>query len=136
MSAPVRLRLSRAKGFDLQAVSKAINGRPAVNVARPSPWGNPFRRGDTFDVTHYGAHCNTDGWLLWKHGTPGERRIVTVNEPLVLVGLFAGFMDRFPRDLTPLRGKNLACWCALDKPCHATVLLKLANPKTEEAYHG
>lgn len=26
-----------------------------------------------------------------------------------------------------LRGKNLACWCALDKPCHADVLLELAN---------
>jgi hypothetical protein len=27
----------------------------------------------------------------------------------------------------PLRGKNLACWCPLDKPCHADVLLELAN---------
>lgn len=27
----------------------------------------------------------------------------------------------------PLRGKNLACWCSLDKPCHADVLLDLAN---------
>jgi hypothetical protein len=26
-----------------------------------------------------------------------------------------------------LRGKNLACWCPLDKPCHADVLLELAN---------
>jgi len=26
-----------------------------------------------------------------------------------------------------LRGKNLACWCALDAPCHADVLLELAN---------
>jgi hypothetical protein len=26
-----------------------------------------------------------------------------------------------------LRGKNLACWCALDEPCHADVLLELAN---------
>lgn len=29
--------------------------------------------------------------------------------------------------LPSLRGKNLACWCALDKPCHADVLLELAN---------
>jgi len=35
--------------------------------------------------------------------------------------------------LAPLRGKNLACWCALDAPCHADVLLKLANaPVCEE----
>lgn len=26
-----------------------------------------------------------------------------------------------------LGGKNLACWCALDQPCHADVLLELAN---------
>jgi hypothetical protein len=26
-----------------------------------------------------------------------------------------------------LRGKNLACWCALNAPCHADVLLELAN---------
>ena len=26
-----------------------------------------------------------------------------------------------------LRGKDLACWCPLDQPCHADVLLKIAN---------
>jgi hypothetical protein len=26
-----------------------------------------------------------------------------------------------------LRGRNLACWCPLDQPCHADVLLELAN---------
>ena len=31
-----------------------------------------------------------------------------------------------PDDLEPLRGKNLACWCA-GKDCHADVLLELAN---------
>jgi hypothetical protein len=42
MTAPVRLRLSRARGFDLQAASRALNGLPALNVARPGPLGNPF----------------------------------------------------------------------------------------------
>jgi hypothetical protein len=32
-------------------------------------------------------------------------------------------------DLTELRGKNLACWCPLDEPCHADVLLEFANGK-------
>ncbi len=37
-----------------------------------------------------------------------------------------------PLDLSPLRGKNLACWCAIHRngqpePCHADVLLSLAN---------
>ncbi len=30
-------------------------------------------------------------------------------------------------DLTPLRGKDLACWCPPDQPCHADVLLEIAN---------
>jgi hypothetical protein len=38
----VRLQLCRAKGFSLQALSLATNGLPAVNVARPSKWGNPY----------------------------------------------------------------------------------------------
>jgi hypothetical protein len=35
----------------------------------------------------------------------------------------AFFMDR----VAELRGKDLACWCRLDQPCHADVLLNLAN---------
>ena len=29
--------------------------------------------------------------------------------------------------LSFIRGKNLACWCGLDQPCHGDVLLELAN---------
>lgn len=32
-------------------------------------------------------------------------------------------------DLSELRGKDLACWCPLDQPCHADVLLEIANVK-------
>jgi len=31
-----------------------------------------------------------------------------------------------------LRGKNLACWCALDAHCHADVLLRIANDARNE----
>ena len=30
-------------------------------------------------------------------------------------------------DLRELKGKNLACWCRLDRSCHADVLLEIAN---------
>lgn len=30
-------------------------------------------------------------------------------------------------DLTELKGKNLACWCPIDKPCHADILLDYVN---------
>jgi hypothetical protein len=39
---PVRLQLSRAAGFNLQALSRDTNGLSAVNVARPGKWGNPY----------------------------------------------------------------------------------------------
>jgi hypothetical protein len=32
-----------------------------------------------------------------------------------------------------LRGKKLACWCALDEPCHADVLLEIANAEGDQA---
>lgn len=95
---PVRLQLSRRKGFDLQALSLGTNGRPAVNVARPSRWGNPFR------VAEYGR---AEAVALFEQGL----RRGNVTAP----------------DLGFLRGKNLACWCASDRLCHADVLLKLAN---------
>jgi len=49
----------------------------------------------------------------------------------------ADAVDRFRRLLSAdpgaraiaqeLRSKNLACWCPLDQPCHADVLLEIAN---------
>lgn len=35
--------------------------------------------------------------------------------------------DELNRRLPELRGKNLACWCPEGSPCHADVLLELAN---------
>jgi len=32
-----------------------------------------------------------------------------------------------PRIKAELRGKNLACWCPEGQPCHADVLLEIAN---------
>ncbi|MEN5062274.1 DUF4326 domain-containing protein [Luteimonas sp. TWI1416] len=100
MTTPVRLRLSRRRGFDLQAHSHAVNGLPATVVARPGRWGNPYRIGVDGDraicVARYAAHMAT-----------------CADAP----------------DLAPLRGRNLACWCPLDGPCHADVLLALANPE-------
>ncbi len=34
--------------------------------------------------------------------------------------------------LHALKGRDLACWCALDGPCHAEVLLVLANHSAAE----
>lgn len=143
---PVRLQLSRAKGSNLQAASIATNGLPAVNVARPSKWGNPFVAGEAS-----GIFDGKDGRSL------GIRDRVEVLVPALTLeqvieyyrsaveGMIGPEMyphghnwrDRFmmksraqwPNDAArqELRGKNLACWCPLGSPCHADVLLEIAN---------
>lgn len=45
------------------------------------------------------------------------------------LGRYRTFIEQHRADDLPsIRGKNLACWCPLDQPCHADVLLELANP--------
>lgn len=116
MTAPVRLRLSRARGFDLKAHSLAINGLPAVNVARPGPWGNPF-------VVGVEGTRETCVWLHRKILAGGT--CLTCKTPIDA----QRSAERYACDhIAELTGKNLACWCALDgKPCHADTLLKIAR---------
>ena len=111
MTAPVRMRLSRAKGFSLQAASRAINGLPAVNCARPGKWGNPW----SASLREH-AVVTFRRWLDGIIDPPDlrERRFHLLSE------------------LRSLRGHNLACWCPLPAPggpdhCHAAVLLEIAN---------
>jgi hypothetical protein len=116
---PVRLHLSREKGFNLQKLSRSVNGLEAVACGRPSTWGNPFR---------IGIGC----WM------PGETDQVVAENSEDAVALFRQWLTYFVENDTPgcaetraalgdLRGKNLACWCDLGGPCHADVLLELAN---------
>jgi hypothetical protein len=99
---PDRVQLSRRRGW-----RKPEN---TVVVARPSGWGNPYRVG-------VGAH-------------PISRaEAVDMFRTLVTQGKFSEeFRQQVRRELA---GKNLACWCPLDQPCHADVLLELANGAME-----
>ncbi|MCS0497912.1 DUF4326 domain-containing protein [Ancylobacter sp. MQZ15Z-1] len=111
---PVRIRLSRARGWRMP--------RDTVKVDRSTPWGNPF--------------------VVGRDGTAAE--CVRLYRAL-LGGLVCVSRDAVPQDqrdaehharahISEIRGKNLACWCALDKPCHADVLLEVANtPESGEA---
>lgn len=112
---PVRLRLSRARGFDLQAHSRAANGLPAVHVARPGPWGNPFVVGEDGNR----ARC-----VALYTGLLGGLLCISCDAPHHAQ---AAAVDHARQHLPALRGHNLACWCSLDGPCHADVLLELAN---------
>ena len=127
MTKPVRLRLSRRKGFSLQAHSRAVNGLPAVNVARPSRWGNPFAR----------KRMEATIQEVKSKGIPVCRdwRSLSIETFTSLLHEDAPLRMGYPTQeeiRRHLRGKNLACWCPLDVCCHADVLLRLANKETHE----
>lgn len=110
---PVRLQLSRSKGFDLQALSRATNGRRAVNCARPGWAGNPF-------------HHNDDGSLMAP-----ERAGLLFKVQLLGDGWFVndhGKTIRTADIVKRLGGHNAACFCPVDAPwCHCVPLMLVAN---------
>lgn len=106
---PVRIQRKRSKGWKLP--------ENTVCVSRGTKWGNPF--------------------IVGKHGDRARCIELFVN---LLAGLVCITVDdsctkaQFDLlesvchgELKELRGKNLACWCRLDEPCHADVLLEIAN---------
>ena len=131
MIAPVRLQLSRRAGFDLQALSKATNGLPAVKVTRPGLWGNPFPIAEAAEYL--------DTVISGRAPDDDIEEIAPVRDPATLsVQWFRIWMTGradFGRYQPPtpamirekLAGRNLACWCKPGAPCHADVLIELAN---------
>lgn len=114
---PVRITLSRRKGFRLQETSRAINGLPAVKVDRATRYGNPFvvgRDGTTEECLK--LYSTMLAGYLCLTSTPGIDAQKKARSA-VIAALNSG----------TLKGKNLACWCRKDKPCHADMLLKVAN---------
>ena len=106
MSKPRRIQLSRKKGW-----RKPDN---CVVVARPTRWGNPFKVGDQIKA---------------PEGQPvavcfSAEQAVDAYARLLQTRNMAAFRADVRRELG---GKDLACWCPLDQPCHADVLLEIAN---------
>jgi len=134
MSAPIRLRLSRGRGFNLQEVSRAANGLAAVKVARPSIFGNPF---SVLPQRRPGLQFGGSRVMTRDHAFGGYIAVPTVEDAVACfreyVTLPGDRPDAVRAALPRLRGRNLACWCALDAPCHADVLLEMANRPTCEA---
>ncbi|MBN9525410.1 MAG: DUF4326 domain-containing protein [Alphaproteobacteria bacterium] len=118
---PIRLQLSRKKGFNLQSLSLAANGLPAVNVARPSPYGNPFVIGEDAHRLYAAFH---KGVVPDAATAVALFRAVLVNE----LRQSTDHADRACDLIAALRGHNLACWCKPGDPCHADVLIEMANP--------
>lgn len=74
-----------------------------VYVGRPTPWANPYR------VSVWGS---------------AEKAVAVFREMVTAVDGWSDFRADARRHL---RGKNLACWCPPGQPCHADVLLEIAN---------
>ena len=71
-----------------------------VVVTRPTKWGNP----------HPLELVRAEAVRRYREDLLGGRSAVTVED--------------VKREL---RGRDLACYCPLDEPCHADVLLSIAN---------
>lgn len=101
-----RIQRKRTKGWRMPP--------GAVSATRPGKWGNPFRVG--------------------KPGPMGRTPLDAVGA----VGMFEDMLrDKQLREAAgypsveeirqELRGKDIACFCELDAPCHVDVILKVAN---------
>ncbi len=129
-SAPVRVQLRRTKGWKMPPNT--------VKADRSTRWGNPWTPGDPgtvriamlrggwdvcrlpMAVTRAGAVDRHRRWMRGEFTTPDGA--IRMNHPL-----YDAVICDVPPEVSALRGKNLACWCALDAPCHADVLLEIAN---------
>lgn len=104
---PIRVQLSRRPGWRMPPNT--------IKVSRPAAWGNPY--------------------IIGVHGT--RARCVELFEHLmrghvcITCGIEPGVQERYLRHakdrIHSLKGKNLACWCSLNGPCHADVLMEIAN---------
>ena len=112
------MQVSLRRGFDLQAASRALNGLPAKLVTRPGRWGNPFAIDEV--AARYGldrAAAQAKAVAMageWLHGTLDPT-------------LSPGPPPSREEIRAELGGHNLACWCRPGTPCHADVLIALAN---------
>lgn len=110
MSQPIRIQLRRAKGWRMPANT--------VKVDRTTEFGNPFTVAGAVAAGYRGsdaelaAMCVNEfrGWIEGRVHSFAPERVLSLRSAI-----------------GDLRGKNLACWCALGQTCHADVLLELAN---------
>ena len=103
-----RIQRKRTKGWRMP--------EGAMYVGRPTPWGNPFR---------------TLRWqIVAGDGTVTKTNVSRKLKPDEAVNCFRAELGRWDSGyrafyLGPLREATaLVCWCPLDQPCHADVLIE------------
>jgi hypothetical protein len=103
---PKRIQRKRIKGWRMP--------KGAVYVGRPTHFGNDWTMKDAAIRGHLDPRVQRQ-WAIDAYRHDVMRNLNTPG-------------TRWHRDeLKKLRGKDLACWCPLDQPCHADVLLEIAN---------
>jgi len=143
---PVRVQRKRTRGWKMPPNT--------VCVDRKTKWGNPFAIGETF-IALIKPNSKTDwqGDGFWDCNSVEET--ITDNKSavenftqLLLDGEIEFFTEKngqakkhlkfaaIEEIKEGLKGKNLACWCKPGDPCHADVLLKLANPIRGRNHEG
>lgn len=107
---PERIQFRRLKGWRKPAMT--------ILACRPTKWGNPW-----VAEQHAGAwRCrDTRNDLCVAAASEEEAR------DLVIAHYRAWAEPHAEVIREDLRGYHLACFCRLDQPCHADVLLEIAN---------
>ncbi|WP_083213336.1 DUF4326 domain-containing protein [Mycobacterium malmoense] len=120
---PERIQRRREKGWRMP--------EGAVYVGRPTKWGNPW-------MIDKSSGLVVGPGRFYSHDPAASRSLAVAlykdwlrlgNQSLALSGTRDYAITRriVLDSLIELRGRDLACWCPLDQPCHADVLLELAN---------
>jgi hypothetical protein len=110
----------RTKGWRLPAQT--------ICVTRPGKWGNPFRVGHWFKIAPDRPATLPHFALAWEKREGPADGFTRIENHAMAVEWFSRCVAHDPKLFLELRGKNLACWCPPEGPCHGNVLLKLANP--------
>lgn len=118
--APRRIQLRRTKGWRMPP--------DTVKVDRTTRYGNPVRverkRGQQWNES---ARCWDQIWEC-RRLDEIQGQTFAAKATAALRAAIRFECEVIPElDLEPLRGKNIACWCGLDEPCHGDVYLDHAN---------
>lgn len=120
---PKRIQRRRTKGWRMPEGAKY--------VGRPSRWGNPFTIQRVDCRVTWGALCYEIQSGLGVEAShvddPREAHELAVEFYLQWMDDYHELRDAIRQEL---RGHDLACWCPPTYPCHADVLLEIANGGT------
>lgn len=112
---PKRIQRKRTRGWRMPP--------NAVYVGRPTKWGNPFRL-DRYEPSTRLASGELDD------DPPTKKEWKRAAARWAMQDYREWCMEEVKMGrllLDELRDKDLACWCPLGEPCHADILLELAN---------